>query len=75
MYSIFKYRTPVGLRSIRDNYDLSKVEKEIRGNEKHTYTHTHYTITTLTIYFSVSDSSFLRISIRCRLCLHVYMDM
>jgi hypothetical protein len=72
MYSIFKHRVPVGLRSIRGNYDLSKVEKEVRGNEK---THTHYRKTTLTIYFSVSDSSFLRISKRCRLRLRIYMDM
>jgi len=45
-------------------YDLSKAETEIRGNEKHT--HTHFGKSTLTIYFSVSDSFFRRISKHCR---------
>jgi len=47
-------------------YDLSKVETEIRGNEKHAHT-PHTGKSTLTIYFSVSDSFFRRISKRCRL--------
>jgi len=46
-------------------YDLSKVETEIRGNEKHAHTHPHSGKSTLTIYFSVSDSFFRRISKRC----------
>lgn len=58
-----EHRASVGLRSTRSNITIcQKSKKKSRKWE----THTHSGKSTLTIYFSVSDSFFRRISKRCR---------